>query len=158
MVRSTGLIALLLAMVLALATGCAPATTEPPATTQVLVFGDEVSNLSLEIVSLTSPVAPHGCVTLVARTLPGATCRIEVNHRALANDINGFYSQTANGNGEVTWTWQVGRSQGTFEIFVRAEYEGQIATAGTLLQIEEMMPLTINREPSDQASWPTMDW
>ncbi len=136
---TTSIIALFLAGVLVTLTACMSVPAELPApirqTPQTPTLNSITRQLPLRIISLTSPIAPQGYATLVAETLPSAECTIMVDYRALASNISGFHSQIADGNGRVSWTWQVGNGQGTWDITVKAEYGGQTASTVALLTI-----------------------
>jgi hypothetical protein len=132
-------ITVLFAAVLISLAACSPASMESPTPVrqvpQISALNDRTLQLPLRIVPLTSPIAPQGYATIVAETLPGAECTIIVDYRALASNISSFRSQVADGHGRVSWTWQVGSSQGTWNITVKADYGGQTISA--------IAPLTI---------------
>jgi endonuclease YncB( thermonuclease family) len=90
----------------------APATSSPGPT----------ENLSLEILSVTSPVSQGANATLTARTLPGAQCTITVFYKSGASSAAGLEPKTADANGSVSWTWRVGANTtpGSWKIVVTA--------------------------------------
>ena len=83
--------------------------------------------LSLQIVSVTSPVAAGANATLVAKTEPGAYCTITVYYKSGPSSASGLTSKTAVGTGNVSWTWKVGTrtTPGSWEIVVTASFGGQ---------------------------------
>jgi hypothetical protein len=85
---------------------------------------------SLEITSVTSPIARGGMGKLAAKTAPGATCNISVVHKSSRLTAAGLGPKTADSNGIVSWTWKVGTktTPGTWRIVVTATINGQIVT------------------------------
>ena len=98
--------------------------TIPPAPT------DEVS---LEIVSVTSPVNPGNYATLEARVTPEAQCSITVYYKSGPSTAQGLYPKQADNNGDVFWTWKVGSrtTPGSWRIVVTATHEGQTVSQET---------------------------
>jgi hypothetical protein len=89
--------------------------------------------LSLKIVSVTSPVSPGANATLVAQTVPGANCDIDVYYKSGASTAQGLYAKTADSSGRVSWTWKVGTrtTSGNWQIVVKASYGGKTITQST---------------------------
>jgi hypothetical protein len=85
--------------------------------------------LSLQIVSVTSPVRPGAHATLVAKTAPGAECAITVYYKSGPSTAQGLYAKTADSSGNVSWTWMVGTrtTPGSWRIVVIASLGGQTA-------------------------------
>ncbi len=85
------------------------------------------SGLSIEVVSLTSPIAPGGRASLTIKTTPGAACTITVYYKSGPSQAQGLGPQTADSNGSVTWSWKVGSktTPGTWRIVVTASINGQ---------------------------------
>jgi competence protein ComEC len=85
------------------------------------------AQLSISVVSLTSPIAAGGNASLTVNTLPGAACTITVYYKSGPSQAAGLGSQTAGGNGSVTWSWKVGTrtTPGTWSITVTAALNGQ---------------------------------
>jgi len=102
--------------------------TVPPAPT------DEVS---LEIVSVTSPVNPGNYATLEARATPEAQCSITVYYKSGPSTAQGLYPKQADNNGDVSWTWKVGSrtTPGSWRIVVTATYEGQTVSQETYFTV-----------------------
>jgi competence protein ComEC len=85
------------------------------------------SELSIIVVSLTSPIAPGQRATLIIQTTPGADCTIAVYYKSGRSQAQGLGPQTATADGGVTWSWKVGTSTtpGTWRIVVTATFSGQ---------------------------------
>ena len=64
--------------------------------------------LSLELVSVTSPVSPGSYATLKATVPPGAQCSIVVYYKSGRSTAQGLYTKQADINGDVSSTWKVG--------------------------------------------------
>jgi competence protein ComEC len=90
----------------------------------------EVITIALNILSITSPVAPGNTATLMAKTLPGAICEIKVFTRSGVSQAQGLEPKTAGADGIVSWTWRVGSStaEGEFDIEVIAAHGAQTIT------------------------------
>jgi len=86
--------------------------------------------LSLQIISVTNPVAPGGRATLVAHTMLGANCTIKVYYKSGASKAAGLSPRSADANGDVSWTWNVGRNTtpGNWRIVVTATAGGETMT------------------------------
>lgn len=81
----------------------------------------------IEIISLTSPIDPGEMATLTANTTPGAICKITVNYQSGNSEAQGLENKTADSNGNVSWTWEVGANTtpGTYQIVVTATINDQ---------------------------------
>ena len=86
--------------------------------------------LSISVISLTSPIKPGANATLQIQTTPGADCTITVHYKSGPSQAAGLGSQFANSNGIATWSWKVGSrtTPGVWEIVVAARHEGQTET------------------------------
>jgi competence protein ComEC len=104
-------------------------TTATPYTTTTTLVGA----LSLQVVSVTSPVTHGANVTLIAKTTPGAQCTIIVNYKSGASTASGLEAKTADNLGNVSWTWKVGAntSPGTWTIVCTATLQGNTVTTTT---------------------------
>lgn len=93
--------------------------------------------LILQVISVSSPVAPGGRATLVAHTTPGANCTIRVYYKSGASNAAGLSPQSADANGDVSWTWNVGRSTtpGNWRIVVTATAGGKTMTEETHFEV-----------------------
>jgi len=85
----------------------------------------------LQVVSVTSPVAPGSNATLTILTEPNAQCTITVNYKSGPSSASGLGAKTADSQGNVSWTWNVGKSTtaGTWQIVVTATYQGNTVTS-----------------------------
>jgi hypothetical protein len=85
------------------------------------------SGLSIEVVSLTSPIAPGGRASLTIKTTPEAACTITVYYKSGPSQAQGLGPQTAAGDGSVTWSWKVGTNTtpGTWRIVVTVKINDQ---------------------------------
>ena len=101
----------------------------PPSTTTTTVPEDPGA-LSLQVVSLTSPVAPGANAALTIKTAPGAHCTITVIYKSGPSQAAGLGPQTADPSGTVTWRWKVGTSttRGVWSIVVTSEVQGHKET------------------------------
>ena len=89
--------------------------------------------LSLEIVSVTSPVDAGAYATLKAKAPPEAQCSIVVYYKSGPSTAQGLYTKQAGINGDVSWTWKVGTrtTPGSWKIVVTATYKGKRASQET---------------------------
>lgn len=72
----------------------------------------------------------------VCNTSPGATCRIEFSQNAVTKTLP---AKTADKSGAVYWSWKLqdlGLSEGTWQITVKASLNDQIKTAQDPLALE----------------------
>ncbi|GIQ67479.1 hypothetical protein DUZ99_08535 [Xylanibacillus composti] len=83
------------------------------------------SSATIEISSVTTPVYAGDYAELTARVRPGAKAEIDVIYKSGSSRAKGLEEKTADENGLVSWTWQVGSntSAGTWSIVVRSEGE-----------------------------------
>ncbi len=68
----------------------------------------ETAGRELEIISVTSPVAPDGYATLVARGKPGVEYDISVIYYSGPSKARGLVPKAADEEGNVSWRWHVG--------------------------------------------------
>ena len=113
-----------------------PETIQPTSTQQPTIpesSTEQVHELSIEIISVTSPVSPGSNATLVAQTTPGANCDIDVYYKSGASTAQGLYPKVADNSGRVSWTWKVGTrtTPGSWGIVVRANHNEQTTTQTT---------------------------
>jgi flagellar capping protein FliD len=64
--------------------------------------------LALQITSVTSTVVAGEKATLIAKTAPGALCKISVYYTSTKSAADGLLDKTAEASGNVSWTWRVG--------------------------------------------------
>ena len=83
----------------------------------------EVAALSIQILSVTSPVHPGESAILRAHTSAGANCTISVYYTSTRSAAEGLTQKTAESSGNVSWTWKVGtdRTPGSYRIEVVAK-------------------------------------
>jgi competence protein ComEC len=107
-----------------------------PATTPSVVAPSSLA-LSLEVTSVTSPVAPGANATLLANTFPSASCTITVYYKSGPSTASGLTPKTADANGNVSWTWKVGTNTtpGNWRISVTASKDGQSVTKETTFTV-----------------------
>lgn len=96
------------------------------------------SELTLTIVSVTSPVGPGYNATLVAKTTPGARCTITVYYKSGPSEAAGLYPKDADANGTVSWTWKVGTrtTPGSWRIVVTASLSGKTVSQTTYFTVQ----------------------
>jgi hypothetical protein len=87
----------------------------------------------LWIVSVTPLARRNSYATLVAQTVPGATCGIVVTYKSGASQASGLVPKTADAQGGVSWTWMIGRATtlGEWPVDVACEAGGERFTART---------------------------
>lgn len=112
-----------------------------PTPTQTIVkpTSEQPAQIFISVSSLTSPIAPGGIARLTINTLPGSACTITVYYKSGASQAAGLGSQTANSNGDVTWSWKVGSrtTPGIWRIVVTSDLNGQ--------SISIQIPFEVNR-------------
>jgi len=109
-------------------------TTMPTTTTSTpLTTTTSIGALSLQVVSITSPISPGANATLTVKTTPGAQCTITVNYKSGPSTASGLETKTADNLGNVSWTWKVGANTtpGTWTIVVTATSQGNTVTTTT---------------------------
>ncbi|MCL5985705.1 MAG: hypothetical protein M1371_03970 [Actinobacteria bacterium] len=84
-------------------------------------------SITIQVVSLTSPIYRGYKATLKIKTTPGAYCTITVYYKSGPSTAKGLNPKNADGNGYVSWTWKVGSNTtpGTWSIVVKANANGQ---------------------------------
>ncbi len=94
---------------------------------------EEKQDLSLEIVSITTPIGQGHTATLQARTVPGAYCSIVVHYKSGHSTAAGLYPKEAASRGNVSWSWKVGTrtTPGSWRIVVTASLNSRIASQTT---------------------------
>src|SRR2546425_10621081 len=66
------------------------------------------ADLSVTVLSLSSPVAPFSDATLEAQTTPGAACAITVRYKSGPSRAKGLLPKTADAQGRVLWRLPAG--------------------------------------------------
>ncbi len=110
-----------------------------------------ITRLTLEIVSVTSPVRVGTEATLRAKTAPGAECLITVFYKPGERIRPHLEAKTADDAGNVSWTWRVGSGPGTWPVWVTARSHGQIEIEKTTYTVENDGQ-DGNAEPNDGKS------
>jgi len=64
--------------------------------------------VSVKLISVTSPAARNSYATLKAKMVIGCTASIEVDYKSGPSKAQGLESKKADANGNVSWTWRVG--------------------------------------------------
>ena len=105
-------------------------TTGVQNTSQPTQSGGSTGQLAISVVSLTSPIKPGATASLTIQTLPGAACSIQVHYKSGPSGAAGLGAKTADGSGNVTWSWKVGSStaKGSWSIVVTSSLNGQSVT------------------------------
>jgi endonuclease YncB( thermonuclease family) len=103
-----------------------------------LAINSSPAALSLEIVSVSSPVKAGEEAVLKAHTLPGARCQIDVYYPSGASSAKGLVTRTADKYGSVAWTWTVSQktTPGNWKIVVQAALNGQTVTRTTFFSVQ----------------------
>jgi hypothetical protein len=94
--------------------------------------------LTLQIVSVTSPVKAGANATLRAKTVLGANCSITVYYKSGPGTASGLGPKTSDEQGSVSWTWKVGASTtpGVWRIVVTASKDGKKVTVETPFEVQ----------------------
>ncbi len=102
-------------------------------TFSVIEKGVQEQELFLEIVSVTSPIGKGYTATLRAKTVPEAYCTITVYYKSGPSRASGLYSKTADGDGNVSWSWKVGTrtTPGSWRIVVTSSLDGETVSQTT---------------------------
>ena len=106
----------------------------PPEETTKPTEPAEVTEVTMEIISVTDPAETEKTMEVKAKTAPGAECKLVMT---LANgDVSGFPKdavKTADSNGNVEWTWVLFTytPAGETKIEITATLGGKTATATT---------------------------
>ena len=94
--------------------------------------------LSIQIVSVTSPVKAGTSATLVVQTKSNAECTITVYLKSGPSTAAGLTKKNADSDGNTSWTWKVGSSTtpGTYKIVVTAGLGGESVSQTTYFTIQ----------------------
>jgi len=94
-------------------------------------------DVGVDLVSLTTPVAPFTDATLAAKTVPGAACTIVVLYKSGPSRARGLVPREANSRGVVSWTWRVGSNTtpGRWPVIVRCSVRDDVGELRTLLEV-----------------------
>ena len=88
----------------------------------------------VKLVSLSSPVSPGNPASITIKTVASARCQITVQYLSGPSKAKGLIPQTADSEGQVTWTWLVGSrtTPGTWPIIVTclsSKSQGRLQTS-----------------------------
>ena len=113
-------------------------TTTPTEMTTVTTSAPAPALLSLQIVSVTSPVKAGASATLVAQTKPKAECAITVYLKSGPSKATGLTKINADSDGKASWTWKVGSSttHGEYKIVVTAGLGGETVSQTTYFTVQ----------------------
>ncbi len=74
----------------------------------LLAWPADAADLTVALISLSSPAPPGSEAIIQVQTAPGAACSIEVRYRSGPSKARGLEPKVADQRGAVTWQWQVG--------------------------------------------------
>jgi hypothetical protein len=117
-----------------------PSNNVPPVACEYTIIPPSpVDQVSLEIVSVTSPVSAGAYATLEARAPPGTVCTIAVYYKSGLSSAQGLYPKQTDDDGYVSWTWKVGArtTPGNWRIVVTATCEGQTMSQETYFTVSQ---------------------
>ncbi len=92
----------------------------------------------LRITSVTSQVHPGANATVTVQTAPGADCHIAVTYRSGRSRAKGLVQKTADGAGQIGWTWRVGTkaTRGDWPMDIASESEGESQSARSYITVQ----------------------
>lgn len=95
--------------------------------------------LSVSIQSLTTPAPQESITNMTVKTAPTADCTIKAVYAGVASTDSGLVAKTADGTGDVSWTWMIEESAplGTWPVTVTCTHDGQSATAHGSIVVSE---------------------
>ncbi len=64
--------------------------------------------LSVALISVTSPVSTGNAASIAVKTVPGAACTVTVTYKSGPSKAHGLDPKTADKDGIVSWAWIVG--------------------------------------------------
>jgi hypothetical protein len=93
--------------------------------------------LTLEILSVTTPVKQGETAAVNIKTMAGARCTISVYYTDVRSAAAGLEEKTAEASGNVTWTWKIGndRTPGTFRIEITSRIGDHTESRTTLIEV-----------------------
>ena len=94
--------------------------------------------LSVALVSITSPVNHGNPASIAIKTAPGAACQITVTYKSGRSKAKGLIPKTSDGQGMVSWTWLVGSrtTPGTWPVSVRCSAGGRTGALQTTIIVQ----------------------
>lgn len=93
---------------------------------------------TLRITSATSQVHAGANATVVAWTAPGADCQIRVTYRSGRSRAKGLVRKTADGSGQISWTWRVGTkaTHGDWPMDITSEPDGESQSLRSYITVQ----------------------
>lgn len=93
---------------------------------------------SLRIASVTSQVHAGASATVTAQVAPGADCHIAVTYRSGRSKAKGLVRKTADGLGQISWTWRVGTkaTHGDWPMDITSEFGGESQSARSYITVQ----------------------
>jgi len=94
--------------------------------------------ISINVVSLNSPISAGSNAKLTIQTVPGAVCSITVYYKSGPSSAAGLGSQTADASGQATWSWKVGSrtTPGMWEIVVQSNLNNKSASISIPFEVK----------------------
>ena len=95
-------------------------------------------DISINVVSLTSPISAGSTATLTIQAAPSAACLITVYYKSGASQAAGLGPQTADASGQATWSWKVGSrtTPGVWKIVVQSELGGKTSAINIPFEVQ----------------------
>jgi micrococcal nuclease len=114
-----------------------PATTPPWQGTPTPPFLRPTAS-SLTITSVTSQVHAGASATVTAQVVPGADCHIAVIYRSGRSKAKGLVRKTADGLGQISWTWRVGTkaTHGDWPMDITSEFGGESQSTRSYITVQ----------------------
>jgi hypothetical protein len=96
-------------------------------------------DLSVKIVSITSPIKAGADATAVAQTDADALCKITVKYKSGPATAAGLKAQHADSTGKVSWTWKTTKNTaaGEWPVEITATSKGSKGSASGTIKIEK---------------------
>jgi len=93
---------------------------------------------TLRITSATSQVHAGTNATVVAQTAPGVDCQIRVTYRSGRSRAKGLVRKTADGSGQISWTWRVGTkaTHGDWPMDITSEPDGESESLRSYITVQ----------------------
>ena len=97
-----------------------------------------LEDITIDVISLTSPIHAGSTANLTIQTLPGATCSITVNLKSGASQAAGLGPQIADVSGKASWSWKIGAATtpGRWSILIRSVLNDKTATISIPFEVK----------------------
>ena len=94
--------------------------------------------LSIALLSITSPVHHGNPASISIKTAPGAACQITFTYKSWPSRAKGLTPKTSDGQGMVSWTWLVGSrtTPGTWPVSVSCSAGGRTGALQTSIIVQ----------------------